>query len=208
VADRRALSNRMYARNPDRFAGAPSHFVEWAVARFPQTDEPLQVLELGCGVGRDSRVLAAVHEVRAVDHSAVAIERARAGSSGFSHLHYEENEAYEAVASSAAGSVDIVYAHALYMGFTEKELDELIAAVHRVLRPGGLHFFAVRATTDPHYGQGQEIAPDVWYGGPHETPMHYYRKETLGRFTRLGFQRVEAQFRSDLHLWFVCERRP
>lgn len=197
----------MYLRNPERFAGAPSHFVEWTLARFPRSDRRLDVLELGCGVGRDSRVLATTHEVRAVDHSTVAIERARAASAGFAHLRFECNEANDALAMSPGGSTDIVYAHALYMGFTEPELDELLREIRRVLRPGGLHFFAVRASTDPHRGQGVEIAPDVWYGGPHETPMRYYRRETLGRFTRGRFERVEEELRDDLDLWFVCDRR-
>jgi SAM-dependent methyltransferase len=198
----------MYRRNPDRFAGAPSHFVEWAMARFPSTGRPLRLLELGCGVGRDSRVLAASHEVWAVDHSSVAIARARRAARGMTHLHFEARDALDAVTRREDASIDVVYAHALYMGFQETELDQLLGEIHRVLRPRGLHFFAVRSTTDPHYGEGTEIAPDVWYGGSHETPMHYYRRESLERFTRAGFERVEETLREELHLWFVCDRRP
>lgn len=178
------------------------------MARFPPTGGPLRVLELGCGVGRDSRVLATSHEVWAVDHSSVAIARARRAARGIPRLRFEVRDALDAVTRREDTSIDVVYAHALYMGFQERELDELLGGIRRVLRPRGLHFFAVRSTTDPHYGQGTEIAPDVWYGGPHETPMHYYRRESLERLSRTGFERVEETLREDLYLWFVCDQRP
>jgi len=198
----------MYARNPDRFAGDPSHFVEWALARFPDRDGPRNVLELGCGVGRDSRVIAAAgHRVLAVDHSSVAILRARADPRSFSALRFVERDASAAVSEAKEASFDVVYAHGLYMGFTDGELGRLLDGILRILAPGGHHLFAVRSTTDPHYGQGTEIEPDVFYGGVHETPMRYYRRESLARFTRPGLVRFAEEHRPDLYLWYVGDRR-
>ena len=138
VAERRAASDRLYERDPQRFAGEPSHFVVWALKRLPHHDRPLRILELGCGVGRDSRILASEgHQVRAVDHSRVAIGRARSGPHGPPGLEFLEEEALVAVARTPAGTVDVVYAHGLYMGFSEGELDELVAGVRRILSSGG-----------------------------------------------------------------------
>jgi SAM-dependent methyltransferase len=208
VAERRAASDRLYERDPQRFAGEPSHFVVWALKRLPHHDRPLRILELGCGVGRDSRILASEgHQVRAVDHSRVAIGRARSGPHGPPGLEFLEEEALVAVARTPAGTVDVVYAHGLYMGFSEGELDELVAGVRRILSSGGHHLFAVRSTTDPHFGQGTEIAPDLFLGGPHGTPMRYYRRETLGRFAGPGLVRFAEELREDLALWYVGDRR-
>jgi SAM-dependent methyltransferase len=208
VQERRAASDRMYVRHPGRFAGDPSHFVDWALARFPELSRPVRVLELGCGVGRDSRVLAgAGNRVRAIDHSRVAIERARADPRVFPNLEFQESDATTAVTRSEDASVDVVYAHGLYMGLTQAELDELFDGIRRILTPGGHHLFAVRSTTDPHYGQGEEIAPDVFWGGPHETPLRYYGRTTLARLARPGFVRFAEELRADLHLWYVGDRR-
>ena len=180
----------------------------WALARLPSRPGPLRILELGCGVGRDSRILASEgHLVRAVDHSRIAVERARSGPRGPPGLEFIEGEALAEVARTPSGSVDVVYAHGLYMGFAEAELDELLEGIRRVLAPGGHHLFAVRSTTDPHFGQGAAIAPDVFLGGPHETPIRYYRHETLARFSGPDLVRFAEELREDLALWYVGDRR-
>ncbi len=208
-AERRAISDRLYARSPDRFGREPSHFVSWALERFPQPPAGARVLELGCGPGRDSFVLArAGARVRAVDHSSVAIERARSRAPGPGNPEFVRGSARDEVEAAPPGGFDVVYAHALYMILPEEELDQLLAGIYRALRPGGAHLFAVRSTTDPHYGQGTEVAPDVYSGGPHEGPMRYYRRETLARFARPGFERGAAELRTDFHLWWVADRRP
>ncbi len=199
----------MYARNPDLFVGPPSHFCAWAIARFPKPLEGRRLLELGCGPGRDSYELAkAGAMVRAVDHSTLAIERARARRTGGRDPEFRVATAQEALDEEPPNSVDTVYAHALYMMFSEEELDRLLSAVHRVLRPGGLHAFAVRSTTDPRCGQGTEVAPDVWTGGPHEGALRYYRRESLARFLRPGFERLAQELRTEFQLWWVLDRRP
>jgi SAM-dependent methyltransferase len=198
----------MYRRDRQRFAGEPSRFVAWALARVPDWPAPLRVLELGCGPGRDARVWAAAgHRVVAVDHSRVAIERARRRNRATRGIRFVRGEILTYLRRVATASVDVVYAHGVYMGFSERELDELLENVSRVLVPGGRHLFAVRATTDPHFGQGREVAPDVFLGGPHATPMHYYRRETLARFAPIGLVRFAQERRKDVDLWYVGDRR-
>lgn len=94
------------------------------------------------------------------------------------------------------------------MMLSEEELRELLRELSRVLRARGLHLFAVRSVTDPHAARGREIAPDVRYGGPHTTPHRYYRAESIASFGGGLFERIATEFEPDLHLWYVCDRRP
>ncbi len=208
LARRRAYSDRLYTADPARFAGEPSRFVAWVLDRIPRDPKGLEVLELGCGVGRDSRALAAAGcRVRAVDHSAVALARARLRRVEDGPVEFIESELLSELGRTGATSQDLVYAHGVYMAFSEPELDRLVREVRRVLRPGGLHAFAVRSTADPRFGKGREVAPDVFLGGPHELPMHYFRRQSLDRLTRPDFERLATRHRTDLALWYVLDRR-
>jgi SAM-dependent methyltransferase len=198
----------MYEKNPDRFLGEPTRFFHWSLPYLARLGSPVSLLELGCGPGRDARALAAAgYVVRAIDHSPIAIERARAQPLSGS-LRFEQTDVLAALRGTSPSSVDAVYAHALYMILSEDELRELLRELSRVLRPGGLHLFAVRSVTDPDTTRGREVAPDVWDEGPHTTPRRYYRAESLAAFGRGSFDRVATEFEPDLHLWYVCDRRP
>ena len=146
--------------------------------------------------------------VRAIDHSAIAIARGRERRENPPPLCFEERDVLDALRATASASVDVVYAHGLYMMLTDDEVDAVAREAFRVLRPGGLHLFAVRSTTDPLCGQGCETAPDVWVHPPDREPLHFYRRESLERLTRAGFLRVAEHLAADLHLWYVCDRRP
>ena len=208
VSERRAASERMYERDPHRFIGDPTRFLRWSLPRLAELGTHLSILELGCGPGRDSRALASAgHEVRAVDHSSIAIERARAMPSPPS-LRFERSDALTALRKTAASSVDAVYAHALYMMFSVAELRDLVVELARALRPGGFHLFAVRSASDPIASQSREVAPNVWCGGAHATPYRYYRAATVEAFGKGRFERVATEFEPELHLWYVCDRRP
>lgn len=199
----------MYRRDPHRFARNPSHFVYWSLERLGPAREGDRILELGCGAGRDSRVLdEAGYHVRAVDHSGVAIERALALSRKARRVEFVRADALDALRATPDASVVAVYAHALYMGFPDDELDRLAVEAFRVLRPGGWHCFAVRSTSDVRCGEGVEIAPDTYLGGPHAAPMRYFRRETLARFLAPGFERVGVEHQPELDLWYVADRRP
>jgi SAM-dependent methyltransferase len=207
-SERRAASDAIYEKDPDRFLGEPTRFFHWSLPYLTRLGSHLSVLELGCGPGRDARALASAgHVVWAVDHSSIALERARAQPCTGS-LRFEQSDALSALRGRAPSSVDAVYAHALYMMLSEEELRELLRELSRALRPGGLHLFALRSVTDPRATTGREIAPDVRYGGPHTTPHRFYRAESVASFGGRSFERVATEFEPDLHLWYVCDRRP
>lgn len=205
---RREVSDRFYARNPDRFLGPPSPFYTWAKPYLDSLPRPARVLELGSGPGRDARELArAGLEVRAVDHSGSAIARGRAWSDPPPGLVYEEANLFDALAATVTGSLSAVYAHAVYMSLSDTEVAQLAEEVHRVLRPGGLHLFAVRSVTDPIALEGAEVAPDVRQRSLDPEPLRYYRRETVEWFTARGFTRVAGEDVLPAHMWYVCDRR-
>jgi SAM-dependent methyltransferase len=207
--ERRAVSDRYYARNPERFLGEPSDFFAWSGPYVATVRPPLEVLELGSGPGRDARGFARTGaRVRAVDHSPIAIARGRAWPDAPASLRYEEANLIDALIATASGRVGVVYAHMVYMILSDPEADRVAREVHRVLRPGGLHLFAVRSTSDPVAQEGVQVAPDVRVRPPESEPIRYYRRGTLDRFTRAGFERVAAEESVSAHVWYVCDRRP
>jgi SAM-dependent methyltransferase len=207
-ARRREVSERFYARNPDRFVGAPSPFFAWAKPWIDGLPRPAVLLELGSGPGRDARAIAGSGvEVHAVDHAGSAIARGRAWPDPPAGLEYEEANLFDALARTASGSIAAVYAHAVYMILSDAEVDRLADEVHRVLRPEGLHLFAVRSISDPIAQEGAEVAPDVRQRSLDPEPIRYYRRETVERFTRHGFTRLAGEDVAPAHMWYVCDRR-
>jgi SAM-dependent methyltransferase len=120
---------------------------------------------------------------------------------------YEPANLFDALERTPPGTIAVVYSHAVYMILSDAEVDRLAAEVRRVLRPEGLHLFAVRSVTDPIAQQGVEVAPDVRLRPPDPEPMRYYRRETLERFTRPGFVRLADEDAAAAHMWYVCDRR-
>lgn len=209
LAVRAANSEFIYRGNPERFTGPPSRFCTWALDRLSDRFGRGQVLELGCGTGRDARRFAAAgYVVTAVDYSAVAIERARAEIDNPPEVRFRRMDALSALRDTLTASLDAVYAHAVYMMLPEEELVEVFHEVRRALHPGGLHLFAVRSTTDPIVGQGEPVAPDVWKRTPDRAPYRYFRPGTIDALTALGFERVATESPEGLHFWYVADRRP
>jgi SAM-dependent methyltransferase len=107
------------------------------------------VLELGCGGGRDSAVLAAAgFKVIGVDRSALAIDEAlRKVPAGV--FHCQDLQASFPVAEGVVGAV---IASLCLHYFPWDETVELLERIGRTLRPNGLLLCRVNSTNDHHYG--------------------------------------------------------
>jgi ubiquinone/menaquinone biosynthesis C-methylase UbiE len=101
--------------------------------RFP---EGATVLEVGCGTGAISRVLASwagVADVVGIDPSPFLIDKARTLAAGVTNLRFETGDGKALEVETA--SVDVVILHTVLTHVPGPE--GLLAEAHRVVRPGG-----------------------------------------------------------------------
>lgn len=98
--------------------------------------EGARVLDLGCGTGPTTRVLArwpSVAEVVGVDPSAIFLEQARKSAAEHRHVTFHEGDARSLAFPDGSFDVAIVHTCLTHVPGPERALAELF----RVLRPGG-----------------------------------------------------------------------
>jgi SAM-dependent methyltransferase len=212
-AERARAAEAAYVRDPERGSGEDNPFILWVVARLQKTAGVREVVELGCGTGSDAvRLAREGYRVHGVDFAPTAIElatarRAALGEPFRSRLAFLQGEATQFLEGRPPASADAVVANLVYMTWSPPELARLVAAVHRVLRPGGLHLFSVRTTTDPNAGKGARVAPNTYLGGPHVVPYRYFTPDDVEELSRPGFDRVERLGSRETHRLFVADGR-
>lgn len=106
------------------------------------------VVEIGCGVGRLTRVLAARCErVVAVDVSGEMLARARAEHPGLSNVEWVLGDG-ASLSAVGDGAADGVLSHVVFQHLPDPRITlGYVAEMGRVLRPGGWAAFGV--STDP-----------------------------------------------------------
>ena len=182
----------MLAGRADRYGLEPSAPAQWAAQLFREHGV-VDVLELGAGQGRDSVHFARLGmHVRALDfaQSGAAAIRAKAGDAAITgSLQADVHDCCEPLPFADA-SFDACYSHMLFcMALTTPQLEQLSAEVRRVLRPGGLHVYTARTTTDPDCGSGHAHGDDMF-----ETNgfvVHFFSRELVGRLAQ-GFTLLEV----------------
>jgi len=183
-----------YQADPALFGDAESSFARWCVPRMRRYPSVRDVVELGCGYGRDARYFADL------GFRVVAVELALPGSrsdpaapvgSGGTYELVQAN-ALEFLESAAPASADVVYSNMFYnMDLSEEEHRALFASVRRVLRSDGLHLYSVRSTSDPWYGRGRLVGPDRFEPAPDTVPLHFFSINYADRLSETGFAPIE-----------------
>ena len=136
----------------------------WRRALAERLPDGARVLELGCGAGRDTRLLAERFRVTAVDISGEQVDRARANvpdaefvQSDFTRLEL------------AAGSFEAVAAFYSFNHVPRDVLGDLFRRVHSWLVPGGL-FLAALGTSDTESWTGDWLGTTMFFSSfPPET---------------------------------------
>jgi SAM-dependent methyltransferase len=142
---------------------SPSLLAVVAVERLrAMADSGLDILDIGCGYGRDSRHLSReLHAaVLGVDPSAEGIAAAVAAEPGklieFRQAEFEGVE--REVRQGRRTAFDVVFASNLYQLLEPREREGFRRALGVLLEPAGLLFLSTLSTHDPqHYGEGEPV---------------------------------------------------
>lgn len=143
----------------DRFPGLRAEVVEFAQL----APRRLPVLDLGCGGGRDARLLASLgRTVIAGDYAPAMLEWARGRSRdegrtlGFLRLNALALPLRDA---SVAG----VWASGSLLHIPSAEMERALAEVHRVLAPTGLAAISMRIGDDEGWKEGGSLDGRRWF---------------------------------------------
>lgn len=180
--------DRRYAADPDYCGTEPSDFARSALVVFQQTGVYM-VADLGCGTGRDSLLFAeAGLEVTALDASNIAILTLQKRLAD-SHLLNAITPMRVDVRTGLPFSDEHLGAVYTFLGFDEglshQDLAALFDELDRITVPGAHLMVACRSQSDPAYGTGEAIEPDVYR--QNELELRYWTREYVeelldGRF--------------------------
>ncbi len=122
----------------------------------------MRVLEIGCGAGRLTRALAKLFgEVHAVDVSGEMVARAQEALKDFPNAHIYQNNGCD-LAVVPAADFDFAYSAIVFQHVPSREvIENYVAEVNRLLKPGALFKFQVQGCTEMESQPG-----DTWLGVP------------------------------------------
>ena len=184
--DQRAHWDSVFGDAGNYFGEGPSEFGKNALEIFRGMGAR-DVLELGCGQGRDSCLFASEgFNVTALDYSETGICQMRTRISDLClspRVHCMVRDARSGIPLPDA-SVDAVYSHMFFtMELREEELQFIMDECRRVLRPGGVNLYSVRNDHDPHFRKGLHRGEDMWQS-PAGFVVHFFTEEKVRRLAR------------------------
>lgn len=148
------------------------------------------ILELGCGNGRDSIYFLSLGlNVTAIDSSDGVIAQLK--------QKYEEDNIYficdDFVSSSAifSGQYDYVYSRFTLHAINEGQETEVLHNVHKVLKKNGLFFIEVRSVNDELCGKGEKISENSFIFNGHFRRF-VKMEELVDKMKMIGFEIVSA----------------
>ncbi|MDE6603797.1 MAG: adenylyl-sulfate kinase [Lachnospiraceae bacterium] len=148
------------------------------------------ILELGCGNGRDSIYFLKLGlNVTAIDSSDGVITQLK--------KKYEENNIYficdDFVSSSAifSGQYDYVYSRFTLHAINEEQEIEVLHNVYKVLKKNGLFFIEVRSINDELYGKGEKVGENSYIFNGHFRRF-IKMKDLVNKMKTIGFEIVSA----------------
>lgn len=166
------------------YGDEPSEAAVAAADEFAAADVAT-LLELGAGQGRDTLYLARRgFQVHALDFAPEGLEEieAKAGAAGLAdRVTIALHDARQRIPFADA-AFDASYSHMLLcMALTTSELEQLVADLRRVVRPGGVVVYSVRTTDDAHYGAGIAHGDDMYeHGG---FVVHFFDRTLIERLS-------------------------
>jgi SAM-dependent methyltransferase len=173
-----------YSKNKSLWGEGPSELALAAVAFLKDGnagDGPLNILDLGCGYGRDVFYYAQSLNcaILGIDVSAKAIEIAT-GTRAEKNIENTDFQCRD-LADLSDDKYGVVCASNLYQLLKIDERIALQDAVKRTLKPGGQFFLCTMSLNDPeHYGKGTPIAGESnSFSFKHRVYLHFCTREEL-----------------------------
>ncbi len=154
------------------------------------------LLDVGCGIGRDSVFFATNgYRVTATDFSESGIAALEAGKQrrglNMRTMLHDTSKRFP----FPDGSFDIIYAHLSLHYFDDRSTRKVFAEMHRLLRKGGMFFVKCKSTDDAYYGKGDRVGPDTFR---HGHVRHFFTKNymtsVLQDFDILSLRRSSSFF--------------
>ena len=148
----------------------------------------LPVLELGCGGGRDTAVLAAAgHRVVAIDLSPRAIANAR-GRVPAAEFHCQDIRAPWPIAEAG-----VVVASLSLHYFPWRETEALVGGIAGVLRPAGLLLCRLNSTNDHNFGASDHPRIDDNFYLVDGAPKRFFDRAAVDRLFASGWRLLSAE---------------
>jgi SAM-dependent methyltransferase len=201
--------DRVYSNDSAFFGEEPSDFAQKCYSDFKRYDVK-QLLELGCGQGRDSIFFASNGlNVHAIDSSKVAIENINQKIKGKNiALHLSHFEVRQDLPIDS-NYFDAVYSHMFYnMRFTDEELSYLFKESSRVLKNNGLLYFSVRSDKDVFYNKGKKIDSNIYEINGFQ--IRFFTKIQIKSFLSDYFEikNIEESYEEPVSLYLVfCNKK-
>jgi SAM-dependent methyltransferase len=149
---------------------------------------PARVLELGCGTGADAAYFASLgHDVLALDFAPEAVRFARDYYGPLDRLRFEVQDISRTPLLLPSDGVDLIYARLSLHYFTDAFTRSIFTELRRLLAPQGLLAFMCKSTSDPRYGEGTEIEPDMFES---DHARHFFSLDYAAGCLRSGFEVV------------------
>ncbi len=159
----------------------------------------MRVLEIGCGVGRMTRALAAVFgEVHGVDVSPEMVRRARKYLQSTSNVHVHCNSGTDLQVLGDLG-FDFAYSFIVFQHIPSRDvIDRYVGEVSRRLRSGSIFKFQVQG----HQGRGlRKPGRDTWLG------TSFSESEAAAMATRHGFDLQRSAGAGTQYFWLWFRKR-
>jgi cyclopropane fatty-acyl-phospholipid synthase-like methyltransferase len=202
--DERARENARFYVNTERTDWTDEGFFasgEQTVAEEILTDmtnicqgkdpKQMRVLEIGCGAGRITRALARLFgEVHAVDVSGEMVALAQEALRPYAHAHVHQNNGMD-LSVVPASDFDFAFSMIVFQHIPSKEvIENYVAEVGRLLRPGALFKFQVQGDTTMTTEED-----DTWLGVP------FSEEDARAMAERNGFEMRYSHGAGEQYFW-------
>jgi SAM-dependent methyltransferase len=183
--EQKAHWEEVFSREKAFFGEEPSDFAQKSLELFPR-EGVHEVLELGCGQGRDTLFFARNGlKMTALDYAETAVEalEKRTGAAGLASSIVVRAHDVRKPLPFPDASFDACYSHMLLcMELSTAEIAFILGEIRRVLRPGGVALYSVRNNFDKHYQTGIHLREEIYEIGGFA--VHFFTEEKIRKLAK------------------------